>query len=157
MQSNTASRSLDQALALSPARKRTCPRLPIQEDRSAFTQNCRASSLPRTATMRRLARPLARRRCSEPRSRSQPAGVHASAASSEGALRLRLASSVACASWLGPRVRAREKATKERSGSQSVRMRPAKITFRDRDRLCVCCARLCVFSVLFGGLLRDRE
>ena len=37
--------------------------------------------------------------CSEPRSRSQPVGRHASAVSSEGALRLRgRPSSVACAS-----------------------------------------------------------
>jgi len=57
----------------------------------------------RTATRRRPARPLGRRRCSEPRSRSQPAGRHALAVSSEGALRLRCsASSVACASEFKP-------------------------------------------------------
>ena len=55
----------------------------------AFTPSCRASIVPHTATTRRLARPLARRRCSEPSSRSQPVGRHASAVSSEGALRLR--------------------------------------------------------------------
>ena len=69
----------------------------------AFTQSCRASIVPRTATTRRHARPLARRRCSEPRSRSQPVGRHASAVSSEGALRLRgRAGSMACASEFKP-------------------------------------------------------
>ena len=70
-------------------------------------QSCRASSVPCTATTRRLARPLARRLsvCSEPRSRSQPAGVHAFATSSECALRLCLAGSVACASEFKPLAR----------------------------------------------------
>ena len=69
----------------------------------AVTQSCRASIVRRTATTRRPARPLGRRRCSEPRSRSQPAGRHALAVSSEGALRLRCsASSVACASEFKP-------------------------------------------------------
>ncbi len=59
----------------------------------------------RVATTRRLARPLARRLRSEPRNRSQPAGRHASAVSSECALRLCLASSVACASEFKPLAR----------------------------------------------------
>ena len=63
----------------------------------------RASIVKRTATTRRHAKPLARRRCSEPRSCSQPVGRHASAVSSEGALRLcGRAGSVACASEFKP-------------------------------------------------------
>ena len=50
----------------------------ISKRACVFTQSCRASSVPHTATTRRLARALARRLCSEPRSRSQPAGQHAS-------------------------------------------------------------------------------
>ena len=83
----------------------------------ASTQSCRASSVPRTATTRWLARPLARRLCSEPRSRSQPAGQHASAVSSEGALRLCLAGSLACASEFKPLTRpesAHEREPRER-------------------------------------------
>ena len=49
----------------------------------AVTQSCRASIVRRTATTRRPARPLGGRRCSEPRSRSQPAGRHGLAVSSE--------------------------------------------------------------------------
>ena len=53
----------------------------------------------------------------ERRRRSQPAGMHASAVSSEGALRLCLASSVACASEFKPLARpesAREREPRER-------------------------------------------
>ena len=84
----------------------------------AVTQSCRASIVRRTATTRRPARPLGRRRCSEPRSRSQPAGRHGLAVSSEGALRLRCsASSVACASEFKPLYRresVREREPRER-------------------------------------------
>ena len=84
----------------------------------AVTQSCRASIERRTATTRRPARPLGRRRCSEPRSRSQPAGRYALAVSSEGALRLRCsASSVACASEFKPLYRresVREREPRER-------------------------------------------
>ena len=84
----------------------------------AVTQSCRASIVRRTATTRRPARPLGRRRCSEPRSRSQPAGRYALAVSSEGALRLRCsASSVACASEFKPLYRrksVREREPRER-------------------------------------------
>ena len=111
------------------ARGRACQRAPprhllvrrrccASKRSCAVTQSCRASIVRRTATTRRPARPLGRRRCSEPRSRSQPAGRYALAVSSEGASRLRCsASSVACASEFKPLYRresVREREPRER-------------------------------------------
>ena len=100
-----------------PTRPRMWQALRAKEDARVYAELQSKSSVPRTATTRRLARPLARRLCSEPRSCSQPAGQHASAVSSEGTLRLCLAGSLACASEFKPLARpesAREREPRER-------------------------------------------
>ena len=97
----------------------------------AYAELQRGSTGPRTATMRRRARRLGRRRCSEPRRCSHPPGWHVSAVRSEGAWRLqgawwlrRCAGSVACASKCieCERERALSHGERERERAQACRV-----------------------------------